>query len=338
MACQSFDPFKGLHRIFRCPDCADTIKDSRDFKVLKSLNAETNAIVQKRQAETMEDEQLWLKLRYYLLRSVYLQLEFLNDPNNIMGNRADLLSELAIGKEMVETLMPKIKEAAANGDDKRYSYFEPEASPFRWSHIKFESLVALVKPLIFISDASALNSKIQEEYSANLEAIINDLEEQLSAINSLVTMKQALLSLTISVEFISLCVTSLVSMAHMTSSPTCNATDKSSGASGKQSVAQAQQQQQQVGASIKNKSIPNQLINKTEAQLTKLSNLIKNVDPKATILDRIDGLERCLLSNKEFTRLEMKSGSVLVPIMGHEVSLSLISILYVTLNHYPKLV
>lgn len=304
-AYQSFDTFKGLHRIFRSANSDETIRDSRDLKVLKSFNAETNKLVQERQIQTLEDEKLWLKFRYYLIRSVYIQMELLGSSGD---KKSDLLAELKSSQEVVEQLKPKLLELASNSSDKRYSYFEPESSPFRWNHIKFESLISLVIPLIFQSEVSALDAKILDDFSTHLETIVNGLEGQLSSISSLVAMKQALLSLSISVEFISLAVTSLVSMAN---TPTGGSTSQT--ALNKKSSSQQHQPS-------KVKSIPNQMINKTEAQLTKLSNLIKNVDSKALILDKISTLESSLLSNTEQTLLSTKQGSVLTPIMDSSVS------------------
>lgn len=316
-ACQSFDPFKGLHRMFRCPDCADTIRDSRDLKVLKSLNAEVNELVQKKRTETMEDEQLWLKLRYYLIRSVYLQLEYVTNQCSNQQDKNEHTSELTLGREVVESIRPKIQEAAKKSTDNRYSYFAPESSPFRWSHINFETLIDLVNPIIFLSDLTELTTNIQENYNSNLDAIINQLEEQLSSISSLVEIKQALLTLSMSVEFISLVATSLVSLAHLSPASTGNTCNlSSSGNSNKLSSSQ----QQQTPPVSKLKSIPNQLMNKTEAQLTKLSNLIKNIDVRVLVMDKISGLEEELLSNQDQLRLETKGNSVLIPLMGQEVS------------------
>lgn len=316
-ACQMFDPFKGLHRMFRS-DFADIMRDSRDLKVIKSFNVETDELIKKRQLETMEDEQLWLKLRYYLIRSVYLQLKYLSHEQCYTEQeKQEHLSELQIGKEVVENLRPRIDEAASSNDDKRYSYFEPESSPFRWRHIDFQSLVSLVSPLVFLSNASELNREIQEGYSTHLDRIINDLEDQLTAISSLIEMKQALLSLTISVEFISLAITSLVSLAYMAQSSTTTSTNSgSSSRASSKSNAKTSASQQQQNAPVKLKSIPHQLINKTEAQLTKLSNLIKNVDPKALILDKVVNLEKNLSSDLN----QHHSNEKLIPLMGQEVS------------------
>lgn len=316
-ASQSFDPFKGLHRMFRCPDCADAIKDSRDLKVLKSLNAETNELVQKRQHETLEDEKLWLKVRYFLIRSAYLQLEYLC---GVTEEKSDHLAELELGRKTVEELVPKLIEASPTSGDNRYSYFEPESSPFRWKHINFEDLIQLVTPLLFLTEASALTSKIQEDYYNRLEAIINDLEKQLSSIETLVDIKQALLSLTIAVEFISLGVTSLVSLSHTGTITTHLSGPQPTGTNSKLSSSQPPQ--------TKLKLTPNQMMNKTEAQLTKLSNLIKNVDVRALVLDKVSKLEDGLLSNSEHKCIETKFGSNLVPLMGQEVSTNIYSFVF----------
>lgn len=322
-AYQSFDPFKGLHRMFRCSDCNDTFRDSRDLKILKSLNRETNKLVQKRQLETMEDEQLWLKLRYYLVRSVFTQLEYLNDTNGQINYKSEHLAELKLGKEVVESIRPQLIAATANSTDNRYSYFEPESSPFRWKHVDYQKLISLVTPLVFLPDANMLDSKIQEDYNNQLEQIISQLEVQLSSLGSLVEMKQALLSLTLSLEFISLAITSLLTIAQIT--PSTSASNQP----GIQSTAKSNNSQHQLAsqmqtAPVKLKSVPQQLINKTEAQITRLLNAIKNVDPKSLLLDKVAKLEDSLLSDPAHGRIETKAGSILVPIMGSQVSSFLI--------------
>lgn len=315
-ASQSFDPFKGLHRMFRCPGCADTIKDSRDFKVLKSFNAETNKLVKKIQAASLEDEKLWLKVRYYLIRSAYLQLEYLcGSPEN----KSEYLTELNVGREIIEEMAPKLVELNISRpqslaqSDLRYSYFGPESSPFRWYHVDFKNLIGLVNPLIFLQDASALSSEIQEDYTNHLEAIINSLESQISAIDSLIDVKKVLLSLTISVEFISMSIASLVSLSHSGTATTQNPGPQVSGSSSKMSSSQQQQTPQ-----AKLKSLPSQMMNKTEAQLIKLSNMTKSVDVKALVLDKVTGLEDGIRSNLDHTRVEIKSGSSLIPLMGQD--------------------
>lgn len=322
VAYQSFDPFKGLHRMFRCSDCADTIKDSRDLKILKSLNKETNELVQKRQLGTMEDEQLWLKLRYYLLRSVFMQLEYLNDTNGQTNDKSEHLAELELGREVVEVIRLQLVTAATNTSDNRYSYFEPESSPFRWRFVNFETLINLVTPLVFLPDVNMLDIKIQEDYNSNLEQIIGQLEEQLASISSLVEMKQALLSLTLSLEFISLAITSLLTIAQLASS-TPSAVQpgaQSAGPYGKQSNSQQQPTNQVQAVTVKLKSVPQQLMNKTEAQISRLLNAIKNLDPKSLFLDKVTKLEEGLLSDPAHGRIETKAGSVLIPIMGPQVS------------------
>jgi len=95
-ACLSFDPFKGLHRVFRdAGDNAEKIEDSRDFKILKSLHFETNALIERRQFENFNDERLWLKLRFYLLRSAFKQYELFSRHINI--SREDHIKELKYG-------------------------------------------------------------------------------------------------------------------------------------------------------------------------------------------------------------------------------------------------
>lgn len=159
-----------------------------------------------------------------------------------------------------------------------------------------KTLIALVNPLVFLSDITEFDLKIQDDYNSNLEQIIGQLEEQLASISSLVDMKQALLSLTLSLEFISFAITSLVSM-------------NSSGRL-------ASQQSNNQTVTVKLKSV----MNKTEAQITRLINAIKNIDVKAILLDKVNGLEENLLSDSTYSRIETKAGSVLIPIMGQEVS------------------
>lgn len=278
-ASQSFDPFRGLHRIFRCENY-ESIRDNRDFRVLKSLHFETNALVQQRQSDNLTDEKLWLRLRYYLIRSAYIQLE---------SKKSDQVAskELKHGRSEFKLMRDEIGKLETFSNSKApYSYLEPEWSPFRWEHINLKSLLSLVDPLVFLSDAQEIAPETLDQYCTSIEAIISGLEQQLSSIDSLVKMKQALLSLTITVEFISLCGTSLISMSSQQS---------------------------------KSKSIPHQMMNKTEAQLTKLSSMIKSVDPKSCVLDRVSGIEKALLSNKDQTRIDTKSGP-LIPLMGNEVA------------------
>lgn len=306
-ASQSFDPFKGLYRMFRCPGCTDTIKDSRDFKVLKSLHDETNKLIQEQQLASLEDEKLWLKVRYYLIRSAYIQLECLCGSTE---SKSENLSELEIGKKAIEELTPKLTELNTTKppcwepSDSRHSYFGPEPSLFRWDCVKFEDLIGLVNPLIFLSDASALTTKIQEDYMNRLEAMVTNLEVKVSQISTLCDIKIVLSALTITLEFISMGITSLVSLSH------------SSSASGGSKVPSSQPQQTSL---TKSKSISNQMMNRTEAQLIKLSNIIKSVDVKALILDKTT-IEPGLLSVDQGS-IETKSGSNLTPLLETKQSL-----------------
>lgn len=313
-ASQSFDPFKGLYRMFRCPGCTDTIKDSRDFKVLKSLHAETNKLIQRQQLASFEDEKLWLKVRYYLIRSAYIQLELLCGSTE---NKSEHLSELEIGKNIVEEMTPKLIEFNTTKPpcweplDSRYSYFGPEPCLFRWDCVKFEDLISLVNPLIFLPDASALTSETQEDYMNRLEAIITNLESIMSHISTLRDIKIVLSALTITVEFISMSITSLVSLSHSSSA--------SSYDTGPQASAGSKISSSQQTSLAKSKSMFSQIMNKTEAQLIKLSNMIKGVDVKALILSKTE-LESGLLSKSQGS-IETKSGSNLTPLLEIRQSL-----------------
>lgn len=328
-ASQSFDPFKSLNRIFRRHDCLTNIKDNRDFKVLKSFNSATNKLVEQRQTETLVDEKLWLNLRYCLLRSSYIQLEYFNDQEQKKEDEIDHVSELNKGREIVQGLLPRIDEIIAERqEDRRFSFFEPETCQFRWKHVDHRLLVSLVSPLVFLTDLSKIDTSLQEDYYSNLDRVVSILDGHLSSISSLVQMKQALQSLTMTLEFISICATSLVSMSGVvgqygshTSQPSTSSTNHVR-SPGKNSSAQVQNSptpnQQIVGSALKARPIVQHMINKTEAQLTRMSNVIRSIDPKALILDKIHNIDEALLSDKDQSRLETKAGSVLVPLMGVE--------------------
>lgn len=275
-ACRSFDPHKGLFRIFRESKGLFALRDNRDFKVLKSLNIETDKLVQKRQAENLEDEQKWLTLRYCILRSVFLQLDHHNPTSTTAidgASQEKYIEELKCAKEVIENLRPALDEAVSNVTDTRYSYFEPESSPFRWKQINFQSLISLVEDIAFLPDVTMLTTEIQDTYIMHLDSVMNDIEVQLLNVKSLIEMKQALLSLTLTLEFISLVITSLVAI---------NQQNNSSGQSSKKSSSGLNQQL------TRTKSIPNRIITKTEAQLAKISQLVKILNSaKTLILDKV---------------------------------------------------
>lgn len=244
-ASQSFDPLKSLHRIFHRPSSKDTIKDNRDYKVLKSLHFEVNELVQQRRQSNLQDEELWLRLRYFLLRCTHLQIDLFIMNNK--SSRSEIVEEIECNLKEIDALLPNIIEHRDKTvDDKRYSYLEPEASPFRWQHVKFETLVGLVRPLISCTNTKlSLTQEVYDKYLVCLDEISNDIEKQLTSIDSLVDMKKTLMLLTISLEFISLCVSSLVSIMHSDSkSP-----------------------------------FQQKMVSKTEAQLTRISGHIKGFDP-----------------------------------------------------------
>lgn len=315
-ACQSFDQFKSLHRMFRCPNFSDKLMDSRDLRVLKSLHFETNQLLQDRQVQTLEDEKLWLRLRYFLIKTVYIQFEHFASANGKRRKEDTLndVKEIQFGLSEVENLLPQIRDRLANTGNNQYSFLEPEASPFRWTHVKFERLIDLVKPLVFCSDPSSLTQKVYEEYSACLEEMVQDLENRLSSLTHVINMKQTLMSSTLLIEFISLCCTSLVSINQVDSTTT--ATNSQGAAVNKGQSSQNSTLQQ----NSKSKSTISQMINKTEAQLTKLSNLLKSIDLKVNLMDKISNLEESLLSNPEHSIAETKDGSKLVPLMNKDTS------------------
>lgn len=292
---RSFDPFGSLYRVFRDADNADIIKDNRDFKVLKSLHFETDSLVQQRQLETFADEQLWLRLRYYLLRSAIKQLELFS-PNKFSGeqksfDKAEHMHELELGRKEVDELMTKIMDIVKNYNDDRYSYLEPEASPFKRKYIKFESLVNLVKLLVFRTELSELTQEVFNEYSLHLDNIISAVEQQLATVNSLISFKQTLLTLTITVEFISLCVTSLVSLKLETDFLTKTSHYP------KPAAAASTSQLQRAS------NIVSQLICKTMEQLDKLRLSTRAINPKALIIDRITQVDETLLSSPDPERV-----------------------------------
>lgn len=320
-ASRLFDPFKSLHRIFRCPQSVSTIRDNRDLKVLKSFNSEINKLVQQRQTETLVDEKLWLNLRYCILRSSYIQLEYFNDHELKKEDKFDHVTELNLRWETVKDLLPRIDEIIAKSqEDRRFSFFEPEASQFRWKHVDHHLLVSLVNPIVFLSDVSKLDTSIQEEYNSNLERLVSVLEDQLSSIGSLVQLKQALQSLTMTLEFISVCATSLVSLSGNAAQIIPQVSHPVGRNSSSQSHAAVNPS---IGSALKSKPIVQQMINKTEAQLTRLSNLIRSVDPKSQVLDKIQSIDGALLSGRDQSRIETKAGSVLAPLMASDSALAM---------------
>lgn len=277
---QTFDSDKWLERVFNGKEPADTVRDSRDFKVLKSFHSETNNLIKVRQAENLADEQLWLRLRFHVMRSIRLQSsKALGKGKNVSVNKEQMAKERA----EIESLLEKIESVMANEvTDQRYSYLEPESSPFRWAHIDFKLLVSLVYPLATIDNPKDLDQAKVDAFASNLDKLMTALESQLGSTSSLVRMKQSLLSLTLTVEFISLCGSSLLALVHL------------------DQVASGQ-------AAAKTKSVPNQMLNKTEAQLTKLANLIKSMDARRP-LDTVTTIETTLLSDPKHSRMESKAG------------------------------
>lgn len=274
--CRSFDPFKGMHRIFF--DETAEIRDNRDFKVLKSLHSDTDQFVKESQPENFVEEKLWMTLRYYILYSLHLQQEHLSGHQSMN-------SELTCMQEKVKAVRLELKQAAAKPKSSMHSYFQPESPPFRWDHIDFNTLVDLVDPLIFVKEPSMMTSELSDDYATRLDEIVDNIDKQISKITSLVSMKLALSAMTVSIEFISLAITSLYFIAHMT---------VGLGGSGNKSSSS-----QQPAPAAKPKSISNQMISKTEAQLTRLSNMVKSIDPKATILDQVISLEPKIMLDKE---------------------------------------
>lgn len=262
-ASQSFDPYSGLHRMFRNHETSPTIRDNRDFKVLRCFNEETNNLVSKRQCETLGDDKIWLKMRYFLMRGTYLQYELATEK---LSNDAKdtILKELQYSKGIIADMWPTIEELSAVKSDENYCYLEPEPSPFKLSFTNFKMLISFVNELIFIADASSFPTTFVEDYTNKLDNIITSLEGHLSNKESLVGMKQVLLSLTFTLEIISIATTCLFSFSQ---------------------------------TQAKTKSISNQLINKTEARLIRLSAIIKNIDPKQ-ILDKIVNVDLALLPDR----------------------------------------
>lgn len=311
-ASQSFDSLQGLQRIFSTDHSCDVIKDSRDYKVLKSLHFETNELLQKRQNESLQDEKLWLRFRYYLLRSVYMTYETLVMQHK--ENQSIDLNNLPDELERATRLLKEIDTAYndKSSDEMCHSYLEPERTPFRWTHTCYKDLAALAMPLVFIRDISKIDAKVKDGYVAHLESIANSLELRLTSINSLASMKQAITSLTLTLEFISLCATSLVALSHASdiNNPAALNEDQNTGkfSSGGQQPQQGSTQQ------CKSEVFIQQMINRTETQLTRLSNLVKSVDVKSSVLDKCQ-IEPTLMSDKSQTPVETSSGSLLTPIL-----------------------
>lgn len=317
-ASQSFDSFKGLQRIFNSQESCDIIKDSRDYKVLKSLHFETTELLQKRQNESMEDEQLWLKFRYYLIRSVYIIFEsvVMQHKENHLGDINNLEADLKKATTLLDNINKVVSTATPT--DSQQSYLEPEKTPFRWTHTCYKDLAALAVPLVFIKDPQKIEAKVRDEFVAHLESIVSNLELRLTSINSLVSMKQAITSLTLALEFISLCATSLVSLSHAseaTNSTTAANDDHNTGksSSGGQQAQQSSNQQQCKSS----EALVQQMINKTEAQLTRLSNMVKSVNVKSSVLDRCQ-IEQTLVSEKSQTPIGTSSGLQLMPLLQAE--------------------
>jgi hypothetical protein len=320
---QSFDPFKGLHRLFRCPESNDTIKDSRDFKVLKSLHFEVNDLIQRRKQQTLEDEQLWLRLRYFLLNCVYLQMNLFgvdkSQPKH--QDKQDSIKEIQYGLKEIDSLLQKIKERCDAGCDHNYSYLEPEASPFRWQYIRFETLVNIVRLLISCTDTkSYITQEICDKYIRYLDELISSIEKQLSSIVSLVDMKRSLMLLTITLEFISLCVNSLVSISNVESS--FSGLQASSVNTSTKSSTNQQQVPQQTNS--KSKSLIHHMMIKTEAQLLRMCGHVKSVDTKLLAVDKIVQVEEALQYAGEHRNSESKKTTP-APLMVPDFSEVLVS-------------
>lgn len=338
----SFDPFRGLQKMFmpsnianvgtsatNTPDAINdklNIRDNRDFKVLRSLHNDTTELIKKRQLQTFEDDQLWLKMRYYIIRAIHMQQDLLavnggvnsndkspkqaankNNASPTVKNHADS-EELKQITENIESLkllifqiIDDVKSSDAHVD---YSYLEPESTPLRWIHsIDIKLLLDLVTPLLSITNVTKLTTKTLESYSGSLEAIVDCLDKHIGSIGSLLQMKQVLLTLTLSMEFITMATTSLFHISQMAKNTSANSTSSTT----------SSQQHQQTDIT-KAKTIANQMINKTEANLTRLSNLIKNIDPKAQILDKITGLDQDLVQSTNNSSLATSNGDNQAPI------------------------
>lgn len=329
-AMDSFDPYRGLQRIFLPENDEEkiVIRDNRDFKVLRSLHSETTKLVKERQKQTLEDDNIWLAIRYYIIRNIQIQQEYISSINSDNGatnkcmqktgkqsnNSAhDLLNEtseqLSRTNKKIESLKEEIYEAIdKNENGTSYSFLEPESSPIRWLNmVDIKLLLDLVTPLTSIIDPSRFTTQLLGDYSSNLEAIIDSVERQLTCISSLLEMKRALLTMTLSMEFISFAVASLYYITQI-----AKIANPSTAGSTTMNANQHQPQQSQTTATlqqpvpVKTKTIPNQMINKTETQLTRLANIIKSLDPKSQLIDKIDGLESAFL---EMTTLKEKAPS-----------------------------
>lgn len=313
-ASQTFDPYSSLHNLYQ-EECCEKVRDNRDFKVLKSLHIDTNQLIETRRNETLEDEDAWSKMRFYLIKSVYVQAELFG-AQVTRDLKAKHIEELNYNSQKFDQLIPTVEKIASlSFDGKPFSYLEPESSPLRWKHIDTNLLIAIVRPLVFCPKLQDLTNEIQLDYTRHLDTIINNLENQLSSVNCLISMKQALLSTSITIEFISLCVTSLVSIVQADPS---NSGITNSITNAKSSHSSSQQPpQQQPTSSSKSKSVVQVMINKTEAQLTRLSNLIKALDPKVLLAEKVQDLEELLVSDQKHSTIETKDGAIIHPLMGH---------------------
>lgn len=303
LACQSIETHRELYKIFGDSLSKDEalIRDNRDFRVLRSLHSETERNVRKKQLENLEDEKSWMRMRFFMLYSIQKQQECLSSGKAVnMAEFKELSDKLMVSRNK---LLEAVNKQSLTEESNKYSYFEPELSPFRWRFIDVESLLDLVIPLISIGEPSALNTNLSERFTLHLDTVVNSIEKQVSSTNSLVHIKQTLLSLTVSLEFISMVVTSLhfISNSSLVTNSQANAQAKSTPG---QSVA-------------KPKSVVNQLINKTEGALTRLSSLVKSLESRSSPVDALDSVELALISN---TKYELH-GEHLTPLMHRTVSI-----------------
>lgn len=301
---QAFDTFKNVHQILQSKDCSKLIQDNRDFKVLRSLHLDTSQLLVDRQKQTFDDDCLWLRLRYILMRSVYIQTDLSNRFAQMKkAERDKLCSELDQNKADFELAMVEIanKLTANESNDVRYSFLEPEASPFRWPHLNYQRLIDLVRPLVFLHDSTGITQADQASYNNLLESIVANLEQILLNVSSMIAMRNTLCVLTLSFEFISVAITSLLALSGI--NQTCTQTSK------------ANQQQPQAS---KQKSSPHTLLHKTETQLIRLSNAIKMLDPKSIFTDKLVlDLEMCNDRDDKYTT---EYDHVLRPLLGRQVS------------------
>lgn len=264
-ACNYLDPLRGLQRIFLDSSSEDEldIRDNRDFKVLKSLHSETDNLIQQRQRENLEDEKLWMRLRYYMLYCIYVQVEYMNGDQSKSVTLAEICTK-------IELIQAKLARAIPNDQEEAYSYLEPESSPVRWRHIDIQLLTNLVIPLLSVTKPSMLTGKLAEDYGSTLELIVDNVEKQASSVSTFVQMKQALLTLTISIEFISFAISSLYLICHLKVNQ-----NQTAGSQGRSPPSQHQ------APPAKLKSVSNQMIGKTEALMTRLANVVKSIEPKS---------------------------------------------------------